>query len=195
MRAAHTDDRLHAIDPILLQVLPQIAAFFVTFAYGSFFEYTLHRFVMHKRQKLLPFPFELHAMLHHRIFQADETFHAQDDFMKSHVTFVPRDYLILLLVNAPLYLAVEFFTGWPITIGATIAILSYIGMFDILHYCFHVPAGRWFENVPGFRFLKRHHLLHHKYQNRNLNVVFPLADAVFGTLVMKPKEGAVVLEV
>ena len=183
------------LNPVLGQILPQIAAFFATVVYASFFEHTLHKYVMHRRNPLIPYPFELHAMLHHRIFQADHTYHAQDDYMKSHVTFVPRDYLILLLVNAPLYCTIEYFTGWPITIGSTIAILGYLAMFDILHYAFHVPDRRWFESIPMFRFLKRHHLLHHKYQTRNLNVVLPIADTVLGTLVRKPNPGATLLEV
>jgi len=183
------------LDPVLGQILPQVAAFFATLVYGSFFEHTLHKYFMHRRMPLVPYPFELHAMLHHRIFQADKTFHATDDFAKSHVTFVPRDYLILLLVNAPLYVTLEFFTGWPITIGSTIAILGYLGMFDLLHYCFHVPERRWFESIGAFRWLKKHHLLHHKYQTRNLNVVLPIADTLLGTLVSKPNPGATVLEV
>ena len=80
-------------------------------------------------------------------------------------------------------------------IGGSLAILSYLGMFDILHWCFHVPKGRWFERFGPFRWIKRHHLLHHKYQTRNFNVVFPLADLCLGTLVRKPNPGAVILEV
>ena len=79
-------------------VWPQIIVFFAVIVYGSFFEWTLHRFIMHKRT-IISYPFELHA------------------------------------------------------------------------------------------------LLHHKYQVRNLNVVLPIADLVIGTLVRRPKEDAVVLEV
>ncbi len=57
-----------------------------------------------------------------------------------------------------------------------------------------IVYGSFFEWTLH-RFIKRHHLLHHKYQVRNLNVVLPIADLVIGTLVRRPKEGAVVLEV
>lgn len=165
-------------------LLSQVVAFAATFLYGSFFEWTLHRYVMH-RKTWPTFPFELHAMIHHRLFRHDETFHAQNDEMKKHVTFVPRDYVLLLLVNTPVFVAVELLTGLPVLIGCWASVFVYLGLFDLLHWSFHVPKGRFFETWGWFRWLKQHHVLHHRYQNRNLNVVFPLADFVFRTRVSK----------
>lgn len=180
---------------MILDILwPQAVAFVAVVLYGSFFEWTLHKYFMHRRA-FIPYPFELHALIHHKIFQADETFHAQNEKMKEHVTFVPRDYLILLCVNAPVFFAFEWITGISIVVGGSLAILSYLLMFDFLHWTFHVPNNHVYEKLGPFRWIKRHHLLHHKYQNRNLNVVFPLADLVLGTLVTKPRENATVLEV
>ena len=175
-------------------VWPQIIVFFAVIVYGSFFEWTLHRFIMHKRT-IISYPFELHALLHHKIFKSDKSFHAQNDEMKEHVTFVPRDYFFLLMLNVPFFLLAELITGVPVIIGGSIATLMYVGAFDILHWAFHIPKSRFFERWGWFRFIKRHHLLHHKYQYRNLNVVLPIADLVIGTLVRRPKEDAVVLEV
>lgn len=168
-------------------LLFQASAFVATVLYGSFFEWTLHRNVMHKKT-WISFPFELHAMLHHKIFRWDETYHAQSEEMKEHVTFVPRDYIILLLVNTPVILAVEWAIHRPIAVGAWVAILCYLGMFDLLHWSFHVPKERVMERWFWVRWLKEHHRLHHQYQNRNLNVVFPLADFVFRTRISKPKD-------
>ena len=177
------------------ELISQSVAFLATFVYGSFFEWTLHRFVMHKRQKLVPYPFELHAMIHHKMFGWDETFHAQSKEMLEHVTFVPRDYLILLCINAPLFLAVQWITGLQVALGGCLAVLMYLGMFDALHWMFHVPRARFVENFGPYRWIKRHHLLHHRYQNRNYNVVFPLADFTLGTRISRPREGAHVLQV
>lgn len=162
--------------------LCQGVALACTFIYGSFFEWTLHRNVMHKKT-WISYPFKLHAMLHHKLFLHDETFHAQNEEMKGHVTFVPRDYILLLLVNTPVFLTVELVLQLPIAAGAWTACLLYLLAFDGLHWAFHVPNGRFFENWGPYRWIKRHHLLHHRYQNRNLNVVFPLADFVFRTRV------------
>lgn len=165
------------------ELVSQLLAFFAIPVYGSFFEWTLHRFFMHRRQPWLSFPFELHALIHHKLFGSDETFHAQSPEMREHVTFVPRDYLILLLINAPLLLAIQWLTGFQIALGGCLAVLVYLGLFDALHWMFHVPRGRWVERWALFRWLKRHHLLHHRFQTRNLNVVFPLADFVLGTRI------------
>jgi sterol desaturase/sphingolipid hydroxylase (fatty acid hydroxylase superfamily) len=109
--------------------------------------------------------------------------------MRRHVTFTPRDYLILLLINAPLFLAVEWLTALPIALGASLAVLAYLGIFDTLHWMFHVPQARFIERMWFFRALKQLHRLHHRYQTRNLNVVLPLADLVFRTRAV-PKRTA-----
>ena len=171
----------------LAYLLTQGAAFLVTLIYCSFFEWTLHRNVMH-RKTWLSYPFELHAMLHHRIFRHDHTYHAQNEEMRQHVTFVPRDYILLLLVNTPVFVATEWALRVPVLIGAWVAVLLYLAMFDILHWSFHVPNERRMERWFWVRWLKEHHRLHHQYQYRNLNVVLPLADLLFGTRIGKPRE-------
>jgi hypothetical protein len=173
--------------PLDVYFLSQGIAFIATWFYGSFFEWTLHRNIMHKKT-WISYPFELHAMIHHKLFSYDETFHATSDKALAHVTFTPRDYILLLLFNLPVFAGLELLLGAPIMLGATIAVLGYLCAFDLVHWAFHVPKGRFFENFGPYRWLKQHHLLHHRYQNRNLNVVFPLADFVMGTRVSKFKE-------
>lgn len=46
----------------------------------------------------------------------------------------------------------------------------------------HVPMNRWIERTRAFQWLNAHHFIHHRYAFRNLNVVFPLADWLLGTL-------------
>jgi sterol desaturase/sphingolipid hydroxylase (fatty acid hydroxylase superfamily) len=47
----------------------------------------------------------------------------------------------------------------------------------------HKPERRFFSEWPIYKFLARHHYLHHKYPNKNFNVVLPLADYVLGTSI------------
>jgi hypothetical protein len=42
---------------------------------ASFFEWTLHRFVMHRPLGPFTYPFRSHALVHHQIFRADESYH------------------------------------------------------------------------------------------------------------------------
>jgi hypothetical protein len=173
---------------VVSYAIPQVTAFLVTLVYGSFFEWTLHRNIMHRRT-WLSFPFEVHALLHHKIFRHDRTFHALDEEMKRHVTFVPRDYIVLMMVNTPVFLAVEWLFQLPVLLGGWAAVLLYLGMFDFLHWSFHVPRGRRMERWFLVRWLKEHHRIHHQHQNRNFNVVLPLADTLLGTR-WAPRRGA-----
>jgi sterol desaturase/sphingolipid hydroxylase (fatty acid hydroxylase superfamily) len=47
----------------------------------------------------------------------------------------------------------------------------------------HIPKGRRLERTFWFRWLDSHHHMHHKRHFNNLNVVLPLADILFGTLI------------
>ncbi len=155
-----------------------------TIPYASFFEHLLHSRVMHTRT-WLEFPWKLHAVSHHGLFGFDETFHALDDNMRSHITFVPRDYLLLTVVNAPVYALAEWLCGRPIFFGCIVATLAYLQAFNSLHWRFHVPSERWPQRSGWFLWLKEHHRLHHRSHDQNLNVVVPLADWTLGTLDTK----------
>jgi hypothetical protein len=47
------------------------------------------------------------------------------------------------------------------------------------------PGIRWVEAWVTFRFIERHHRIHHVHMGRNFNVVLPLPDAVMGTLMLR----------
>ena len=73
-----------------------------------------------------------------------------------------------------------------ITITATIAV--YYAAYEGFHYLMHRPAIGCIERSRPFRFLERHHRLHHVYMGKNFNVVLPLADISLGTLVLRDPE-------
>ena len=47
----------------------------------------------------------------------------------------------------------------------------------------HAPRGHFVERFRWFQFLREHHRFHHDYQRCNFNVLLPLPDLCFGTLV------------
>jgi sterol desaturase/sphingolipid hydroxylase (fatty acid hydroxylase superfamily) len=49
----------------------------------------------------------------------------------------------------------------------------------------HIPRRRNIERSGIFFRLNGHHLLHHRYMSKNLNVVLPLFDLIFGTLILR----------
>lgn len=64
---------------------------------------------------------------------------------------------------------------------------SYYGAYEYLHWCMHLPKSRRVERSWLFYRLNGHHLLHHRYMGYNYNVVCPLADVLFGTLLLRAK--------
>ncbi len=161
-------------------------AFGVAVVLNSFIEWFAHRFVLHGT-RFGRFAYELHHVSHHGMFGADETYPAQNDFMRSHVTFVLRDYLLFLLVTTPIWTAAELLTQRPLLVGGVLATLTGLQMFNSLHWRFHVPSDTWFQRTWFFRLLKEQHRRHHADTASNFNVYFfPLADWVLGTLWKKP---------
>ena len=50
-----------------------------------------------------------------------------------------------------------------------------------IHLEMHKPEHKGFSNWPIYKFLARYHWLHHKYPDKNFNVVFPFADYILGS--------------
>jgi hypothetical protein len=151
------------------------------FLLNSFVEWGAHRFVLHSK-KFVKFAYELHDRTHHVIFGADESYHAQTEDAKNHITFVLRDFILFLVVTTPLWIGAELLLHRPILIGGILATLVGLQMFNSFHLKFHLPSDTWFQRTWFFRFLKEHHRVHHADTTRNYNVAFfPIADWVLGT--------------
>ena len=160
--------------------------FVVATVYASFFEWTLHRFVMHRPLWKFRYPFESHALVHHRVFRADETYHlihAQD------AKTIPMAWwngpVLVMVGMSPFVLAVFFVGSWGFPCGALLACAGYYAAYEYMHWCMHLPKKRQVERSGIFFRLNGHHLLHHRYMKRNFNVVLPLADLFLGTLLLR----------
>jgi len=166
-------------------LLWNLAGFAGALVANSFVEWLAHRFILHSK-KIVGFAYELHDVSHHGMFGADETYHAQDENMRNHITFVPRDYVMFLLVTTPLWVGAELLLQRPVLWGGILATLVGLQAFNSFHFRFHCPSDTWFQRTMFFRSLKEHHRIHHRDKTRNFNVFFfPLADWVLGTLVRK----------
>jgi hypothetical protein len=68
-------------------------------------------------------------------------------------------------------------------IGLVISSAVVSNLFIVVHDTIHRPGShRLVEAQPWFRFLDRHHYIHHVDLGANLNFLLPIADALFGTL-------------
>jgi len=161
--------------------LPQAVGFISFLLYASFFEWFLHRFLMH--QPIWSYPFRSHALIHHGIFRAGPTYFLLQDENRKKVRFAWWNAPLILGLHAPVVLWIQYLLHINIFFGGMTALGFYYFLYEYFHFCMHVPKGRWIEKRVWFGWLDAHHHTHHKRHYNNLNVVLPLADLVFGTLV------------
>jgi hypothetical protein len=153
--------------------------------FGSFFEWALHRFVLHKPLRSFRYPFERHAMVHHRVFRADHTYHVQNKTAEAKIPMTWWNGPVMILAAClPFTVIAALTSGW-LLLGAFIAACTYYATYEYLHWCMHKPKRRVVERSGIFFLLNGHHLLHHRYMHKNFNVVLPLADLCLNTLIVR----------
>ena len=154
--------------------------------YASFFEWTLHRYVMHRPLGKFRYPFESHTLVHHRVFRADETYHLVN---AKDAKTIPMAWwngsVLVALGTSPFVAAAWWLHRWGLLGGALAACAGYYATYEYIHWCMHLPKKRNVERSGLFFRLNGHHLLHHRYMRKNFNVVLPLADLLLGTLLMR----------
>ncbi len=155
---------------------------------SSFFEWTLHRFVMHRPVGSFDYPFKAHAVIHHQVFKADHTYHLINPSDRKTIPMAwwngPVLVLIASLPVVPVALLLQNLWVW---VGAASGTAIYYSIYEYIHWCMHLPKDRTVERSWLYRRLNGHHLLHHRYMHKNFNVVFPLADFCLGTLILRSK--------
>jgi hypothetical protein len=162
------------------------ASFAVAVVFASFFEWTLHRYVMHRPLWKFRYPFETHALIHHHVFRADETYHLKHEKDKETIPMAWWNGPVLVLIGVIPFGTLAWVVGhWGILVGSSAACVGYFAAYEYMHWCMHLPKKRRVERSGIFFRLNGHHLLHHRYMHKNFNVVFPLADLLLGTLLLR----------
>lgn len=163
----------------------------VAIVQASFFEWAFHRYWLH-RPWMPEDCFRSHTMVHHQLCKYEDTFHVVEEEQEEALHFQWWGGPVLVLINMiPWALPawglsvagvalpyVAFLVAFGVTVG-----LYYVG-YEGFHYLMHKPSIPAIENSRFFRFLKKHHALHHVYMDKNLNVLLPLADFCLGSLVL-----------
>lgn len=162
--------------------------FVVAVVYASFFEWILHRYLMHRPIGNFRYPYERHALIHHRVFRADHTYHLIHPKDAKTIPMAWWNGPLLIAIGLLPYVAAAWLTGrWGLIAGAGLACAGYYGAYEYMHWCMHLPKKRSVERSGIFFRLNGHHLLHHRYMGKNFNVVCPLADLCLGTLLLRSK--------
>lgn len=163
-----------------------VAGLTVGVVFASFFEWTLHRYVMHRPVWKFRYAFQAHAVVHHQVFKSDATYHLIDEKDKETIPMAWWNGPVLILIGMIPFALISWSLGqWGLTVGGFVAFGSYYGFYEYIHWCMHLPKARRVEKPQWFRKLNGHHLLHHRYMHKNFNVVFPLADFILGTLMLR----------
>jgi sterol desaturase/sphingolipid hydroxylase (fatty acid hydroxylase superfamily) len=124
--------------------------------------------------------------VHHVIFKADETYQLIHEADKKTVPMAWWNGPALILLVQAALVPFSLWSGhFEFLIGSTAATVLYYAAYEYLHWCMHVPKARSVDRSGIFFRLNGHHLLHHRYTNKNFNVVLPLADLLFGTLLLR----------
>ena len=121
--------------------------------------------------------FEAHALVHHR--------HYSEIFSDEPVPVGEDKEIRLTVSKAPLkalpFAAVIALASWEGAVIFVAAMYFHHWSWNKIHLEMHKPEQRVFSTWAVYKFLARYHWLHHKYRDKNFNVVLPFADYVLGT--------------
>lgn len=157
----------------------------LVFLMCNFFEWWLHRYIMHRPSKVPLFRavYSRHTLMHHQFFTEQEMrFAGHHDW---RVTFFPPYSLVVFtLMSIPAAL----FFGWALSpnvgwLFISVTTSMYL-IYEFMHFCCHVDENWFVRNMPLVNTLRRHHTAHHDQNimmERNMNLTFPIMDWLFGT--------------
>ncbi len=169
-------------------ILWSVAGIATGILFATFFEWTLHKYVMHRPVGKFRYAFHAHAVVHHQVFKADQTYHLQNEMDKKTIPMAWWNGPVLILIGIAPFALLSWLIGeWGFVLGGFLAFAAYYATYEYIHWCMHLPKARRIEKPWWFRRLNGHHLLHHRYMHKNFNVVLPLADLILGTLMPRAK--------
>jgi len=157
----------------------------VVFLIANFFEWAVHRYVMHRPSNILLLRaiYSRHTLMHHQFFTDQEMRFA--DHHDWRVTFFPPYALVVftfMSIPAAIVagLVVSPNTGWLLISTTTSMYLIY----EFMHFCCHVDENWFVHTMPLVNTIRRHHAAHHNQSimmERNMNLTFPVMDYLLGT--------------
>lgn len=166
---------LQQVTALELTVIP------ATYVFANAFEWWVHRNFLHRPSKLVPFLYERHALMHHRVFLEDDM--EITSLNEMGLVLIPPEAEVGVVLAALGPAAVAYAIGGPDVARLCLATaIGYALSYEWLHLLFHLPARGPLGDVVAR--LRRHHARHHHpaHMTHNLNVTVPLWDYVRGTV-------------
>lgn len=164
-----------------LLVIPGVVLF------ANFFEWLVHRDVLHKRRWPVEVIYDRHTPMHHMVYVEQDM--AIRDVNEFRLVLIPAAGVLgIVVASAPVAIAVAQLwsasAGWLFLLTTSLFMVSY----EVLHLCYHAPASSFIGKRPLIAKLRAHHARHHDprlMQRYNFNVTVPLFDWLMGTMAPK----------
>jgi len=143
-----------------------LAGFLLGLLWANFFEYALHRWLLH-----LPRSFLMREHLRHH---ASVGTPAEAEYV--NLGGSPVYIAFLFLINGAPFVTADLAFGLGISPSMLLAFAAYMIVEEEIHWRIHLGA------VPHWLgFARLHHLTHHELPESRYNIFFPLFDRLLGT--------------
>jgi hypothetical protein len=154
---------------------------------ANYYEWRVHRDVLHKRFWPFEVIYDKHTPMHHMIYVEEDM--AIRDVKEFRLVLIPAAGVLgIVLGAAPIAIGLARFwsaaAGWLFLLTASLFMVSY----EVLHLCYHAPANSFIGRLAIIARLRAHHARHHDprlMQRYNFNVTVPLFDWLMGTIAPK----------
>ncbi|MBT5094498.1 MAG: hypothetical protein HOM21_09665 [Halobacteriovoraceae bacterium] len=157
----------------------------LTLVLGNFAVFIIHKFPLHQRSGLFPYPYKVHSNWHHNFYTYDHLIYdGPKDFF---ILFFPA-WVVLAFVT--LFLPAIFFglrgiLGLNATYLLMLMSAFYFVLYETVHFTCHLPEKHLVLKFPPLKFMWKFHRIHHHpkhMHSHNFGIVYPLCDYLFGTV-------------
>ena len=173
---------LQVQNPTLLEFM----VFPVMLVMGSFTVWAFHRYPLHRRYKIITYPYKKHTVEHHNFYTYQDL--EISSFREiPYIMFGVFDVIGFALFFVPaVYFGLSTFLPSNLVNMIVASCSGYFIIYEVFHTISHLPASNFLLKIPMLKFMWNHHRIHHhhKYMHKvNFNIVFPLFDWLMGTLI------------
>lgn len=174
---------LEVHSPTLLEwlVIPLV------FVFANWFEWRVHKHVLHRRRWPVQIIYDRHTPMHHMVYVEEDM--EVRSWRELRLVLIPAFGVVTVVaVTAPFAAAVAWLwsanAGWLFLVSASLYMVSY----EVFHLAYHLPRTTFIGRMWLVKKLRAHHARHHDprlMQRYNFNVTVPLFDWLLGTTAPK----------
>lgn len=175
---------------ILVHALAILVALPLALAQACVVEWVFERFWLHRGWR--PERWYIgHALVHHQLCRYADTFRiteAEQEEALSPSIGAAISQVIVGSIPWAFVSSAAWLAGWDGSAWTFLGTFVLVLVLDqairgALHRRLHAPGSGALERTRLFRSIERRHQIHHARPERNLNLLLPLADRAFGTLL------------